>query len=892
MMNRDVMNRQMFQNGGYVRMEEGGPAREPTVVESLVEVMRGGSTADVDRFISQNMEMLSQSGNPFAARSIDDFMRRNAPRAPGPTRQPGEPLTDESPEVTKDMIKRLNRIFQSDLSPAPNPLNEVEINNAYRMMLSDKGFTDAEIRELAPNPSGRFSSEEAFIQRYQDGGMAMPAPMPAAPGPMGMAGAPMPAAPSPEQMAAIPFEQAQQMAMQQGIDPAAVEAMLMDVSGKMQNLDNAQNYEEVINGIRENDAPLSVRYAELASIVGKEDADKTPESVLTLAQPVIMMAGVDQGIGSLASEEMTAPVTGDMAGGIMSTVNMGAEEAPPVNFNQGGAVQYFAPQNANRVAMPGGRLGEIYQQQRDVYRTIMGAGEQEKALEEQRNMTQAQMLFDIAQGALSFAGGAGKPKGSPAEQLAAAFTPVLGNIGARAGELQKYKQAQAKEARAMDIAALQQAGSLYAAEEAAATKDVGTPLRVKIYSEDEEGVRRLINVMDTPLTRRQRQNLINDYGEGNVEISAIPKAAAAREVKPGRVVGPDGNVLYNFNMNNLTEFNKAQNFANSTPGARIYGAGTEPAPKGSTGVTSDAIRLFGNADLMKDYGAGRTDENKTAEINATITNYLQSQTERYFDEQAKRMVTRVTQKTLSPEVQAAIDARRAAGLPVPVVPAAAQGAPAPAAPGAPAPGAPEAAPGASVQNPVVKDILGKIGLNIDAPVNLLGENTDVQKAFGSASAVKDIANTIVGVVGGTPYPETQKAVAAVKTLNDNFTKFFVANADLRDSVFSQKKLEQTIPAPSSLLTSLDKAIAQTEATIRSAELALQKTAYALAELPLDSKAYTKEVGKAQQLLSLRNSYRVIADAYYKAKEPPGGSGLGAEIIQDRLQKRKEAAGNK
>ncbi|NBT33387.1 MAG: hypothetical protein EBT13_16220, partial [Rhodobacteraceae bacterium] len=430
----------------------------------------GGSTADVDRFISQNMEMLSQSGNPFAMRAVDDFMRRNAPAPQAPMGAPMPP-----------------------------------------------------------------------VQGYQDGGMAMPGPMPAAPGPMGMAGAPMPAAPSPEEMAAIPFEQAQQMAMQQGIDPAAVEAMMMDVSGKMQNLDNAQNYEEVINGIRETDAPISARYAELASIVGKEDADQTPESVLTLAQPVIMMAGIDQGIGSLASEEMTAPVTGDMAGGIMSTVNMGAEEVPPVNFNQGGAVQYFAPQNANRVAMPGGRLGEIYQQQRDVYRTIMGAGEQEKALEEQRNMTQAQMLFDIAQGALGFAGGAGKPGGSPAEQLAAAFTPVLGNIGARAGELQKYKQAQAKEARAMDIAALQQAGSLYAAEEAAATKDVGTPLRVKIYSEDEEGVRRLINVMDTPLTRRERQNLINDYGEGNVEISPIPKAAAAREVKPGRVVGPDGN---------------------------------------------------------------------------------------------------------------------------------------------------------------------------------------------------------------------------------------------------------------------------------------------------------------------------------------------------------------
>jgi hypothetical protein len=807
MMNRDVMNRQMFQNGGYVRMEEGGPAREPTVVESLVEVMRGGSTADVDRFISQNMEMLSQSGNPFAARAVDDFMRRNAPAPRAPMGAPMPP-----------------------------------------------------------------------VQGYQDGGMAMPAPMPAAPGPMGMAGAPMPAAPSPEQMAAIPFEQAQQMAMQQGIDPAAVEAMLMDVSGKMQNLDNAQNYEEVINGIREADAPLSVRYAELASIVGKEDADKTPESVLTLVQPVVMMAGVDQGIGSLASEEMTAPVTGDMAGGIMSTVNMGAEEVPPVNFNQGGAVQYFAPQNANRVAMPGGRLGEIYQQQRDVYRTIMGAGEQEKALEEQRNMTQAQMLFDIAQGALGFAGGAGKPKGSPAEQLAAAFTPVLGNIGARAGELQKYKQAQSKEARAMDIAALQQAGSLYAAEEAAATKDVGAPLRVKIYSEDEEGVRRLINVMDTPLTRRERQNLINDYGESNVEISAMPKATV-REVKPGRVVGPDGNPIYNFDMNNPAEFKRAQDFANRTPGVRIFGAGTEPAPvqeKKTTGVTADTLRLFSNAELLKNYGVGGTDENKTAEINAAITNYLQPKTESYFDEQAKRTVTRVTQNTLPPEVQAAVEARRARKLPVPGAPA--QGAPAP------------AAPGASVQNPVVQGILDKIGIDYNRPVNLLGDKTDVQKAFGSSSFAKDIGNTIAGVVGGTLYPDTLKAVAAVKTLNDNFTKFFVSNADLRDSVFSQKKLEQTIPAPASLLTSLDKAIAQTEATIRSADLALQKTAYALAELPLDSKAYTKEAGKAQQLLSLRDSYRVIADAYYKAKEPPGGSGLEADVLRQRVKDRQNAAG--
>ena len=89
------------------------------------------------------------------------------------------------------------------------------------------------------------------------------------------------------------------------------------------------------------------RREELAEMVGEEDAQQTPESVLALVQPVFMMADVDQGIGGLAQGIMDEPVTGDMTEGIMSTVNLaGAQEAPaPVNFNQGGAVQYFAPNN-------------------------------------------------------------------------------------------------------------------------------------------------------------------------------------------------------------------------------------------------------------------------------------------------------------------------------------------------------------------------------------------------------------------------------------------------------------------------------------------------------------------------------------------------------------------
>ena len=112
---------------------------------------------------------------------------------------------------------------------------------------------------------------------------------------------------------------------------------------------------------------MEARYEELADIVGPEDAGETPESVLALLQPVLMMNALDEGIGGLAQQEMTQPVEGDMAGGIMSTVAepppeemppMGMEGPPPVNFNKGGLVrrgdnqpvQYFNPQNANRVA--------------------------------------------------------------------------------------------------------------------------------------------------------------------------------------------------------------------------------------------------------------------------------------------------------------------------------------------------------------------------------------------------------------------------------------------------------------------------------------------------------------------------------------------------------------
>ena len=137
---------------------------------------------------------------------------------------------------------------------------------------------------------------------------------------------------------------------------------LAAVQENLATLDEADNAEDMINAIRGNELPLEARYDELAELVGPEDAKQTPESVLALVQPTIMMS-LDQGIGALAQEEMDVPVEGPMAEGIMSTVAPPADPGPRCYADgapvfQGGLVrrgdnqpvQYFQDDNPNRAA--------------------------------------------------------------------------------------------------------------------------------------------------------------------------------------------------------------------------------------------------------------------------------------------------------------------------------------------------------------------------------------------------------------------------------------------------------------------------------------------------------------------------------------------------------------
>ncbi len=279
-----------------------------------------------------------------------------------------------------------------------------------------------------------------------------------------------PAAPPP--MAAPPM--APPMGAEQalaGAEAQGQEMGMMAAEGVMQQIDGAQDYQSLIDGIRGNQQPLEARYAELGSIVGQQDAMQTPESVLALTQPAIMMTeegAVNSGIGELmqgiAGDTSMAGQMGEGVGGLMMAQSpepameapmMEAGNTPPVNFRQGGPVEVQRLQaggTPNPVIAQANRDASAYQ---DYFAGAMDSEARAADLEEQRKMSQAQMLFDIAQAGLQFAGTT--EGGSIAERLAnaAAQTQLPQRIGERAAGMMAAKREQRAEDRQMRMAGLQ-----------------------------------------------------------------------------------------------------------------------------------------------------------------------------------------------------------------------------------------------------------------------------------------------------------------------------------------------------------------------------------------------------------------------------------------------------
>ena len=363
-------------------------------------------------------------------------------------------------------------------------------------------------------------------------------------------------------MAAMPMG-----STQEAVDPAVLETALQGASEEVGDLEQAGDFKSMMDQFSGENKSEEERRDDLASIVGSEDAAQTPDSVLALVTPVVQISMLDQGIAPMAQEAMDTPVEGDMAGGIMSMTGAGNE--PPVNFNQGGEVlrrgdedpvQFFANDNLNRVAgpmttpdsfamnqlamqnlalarnqknlerlaqlpkvTPARDLKTIFKEKQDLYGGLLGDSE------EQKKLTQSQILFDIANTALAFAAPmpGEKPGMSAAQRLAmaASTTKLPQTIGARAAQLQADK-------RKLDLAALQAAETAQAAEKKQETEMKKKLIDVKSKTEKLKLGEKLFNFQGQEIASGGDETKVLKPGDKliNMETNEVIKSVPLKPV--------------------------------------------------------------------------------------------------------------------------------------------------------------------------------------------------------------------------------------------------------------------------------------------------------------------------------------------------------------------------
>ena len=251
--------------------------------------------------------------------------------------------------------------------------------------------------------------------------------------------------------------------------------------------------EILMNNLRGDIRSLDARREELADLVGYNAASETPEGVLALLQPILAQQQAAAAMPPMMPPMMppvaapgTLPAGSSMppadAGGIAS---LPVDQGPaPMAMAKGGYVQHFQEGSGEAGVTPAedpygayppeiveaakarvlalmsqqpaelpdvqARAAELYPE----YEAMLGSG---------RDAAQAQMLFDIGQAALQYAGNVGpggQPlRGSQAARLAGAVSQLPGKIGATAAGM-------SKEARTLKLAAMQAAEKERATAEA------------------------------------------------------------------------------------------------------------------------------------------------------------------------------------------------------------------------------------------------------------------------------------------------------------------------------------------------------------------------------------------------------------------------------------------
>ena len=263
------------------------------------------------------------------------------------------------------------------------------------------------------------------------------------------------------------------------------------VAESLRGIEDAEDFEDFINSIRGNAKPLSERRSELSQYVGPEDANQTPDSVLALVQPTLMLSeegAMDSGIGELmqrtisdvemATEDGQPTELGEGIGGLM----IAQQSEEPMGMQYGGAVQHYAngmgvsndPMEVmfgmeGSVPKSGMDLSEILNvrtakermpEYLEMYRDALTTPEDAKDRERQRGLALAQAGFQLASGQNQ------KGQSVAGQPFLSQLAGALGTYGSGVGE---SLAAQSKEDRALRLAALNQAISSESTDRATRT---------------------------------------------------------------------------------------------------------------------------------------------------------------------------------------------------------------------------------------------------------------------------------------------------------------------------------------------------------------------------------------------------------------------------------------
>ena len=758
------------------------------------------------------------------------------------------------------------------------------------------------------------------------------------PKPMQMGGEPtMP--PMPAEAAGIAS-----MPAQQQVDPAVLEQMLAQAGEGIGDLENVESYEQMMNMMRGDEASIPERREELAGLVGPEDAAQTPESVLALVQPIVQIASIDQGIGGLAQEQMTESVEGPMAEGIMSTMApapepapamppqaMGAGQTPPANFNQGGMVrqpvQYFAPGGAVKpVAADAGRLGELYEQKLPLYQGIIG--DQSESLADQKRLTQAQMLFDLASTGLAFAAPMqGERSGlSPAERLAMAAqqTQLPEKIGARAQQQLEREQAATAQQQQMKLSALGAAETGLASEVEAARNiqlseleaaqkmaEIETKDKLDAAREQALAAQNIQGNLDLETEKQINRIALENVEQQNREAIEKLKASGrtadliqANQLEQENIILRGNIELGKMDVANAFEIEKMDKAheqateLNNTNNALKEKLANMDIELRERRLKLDTIK----AEIDRAQGERKLELQAEAnQMQADLNNFeMEYKDKKLALEEAANQLTIFGSGTDARITTFLSDTERlvayGAGTMTPDETLAMNQAIA-------YYNAPktvwndEKKTFVTVEgNPLSKELMAAIEMrnknglttppNIDFGTTAGGEAAaaaegkpiestimagiaDPMEAFGSDVALKNITNNLVEMLSlgyaGAPFTATKDAVAATETLNTKTIQVFQQAAELRDSVKQLELLENLTATPAAFFTGDDAAASKIEGVLGLISEAKDVINSKLGDYPLDSKQYTEAQTSLQKLNQLEAGYMVFKNAYDSGK---------------------------